>query len=124
VLTPEDWEEMEENIQYDFLFDNHFSELRDAEILNTRLDILMKLDQFVGKYYSTEYIRKEVLKQSDIVYEEMDVQMATDIQKGLVPDPVHTNEMNAKVLEMSAQPPELPAAPEAKEAPRNKDSDK
>ena len=55
---------------------------------------------------------------SGIVYEEMDVQMAADIQKGIVPDPVHTNEMNAKVLEMSAQPPEVPAAP------RNKDSDK
>ena len=123
VLTPEDWEEMEEMIQYDFLFDNHFSELRDAEILNTRLDILMKLDPFVGKYYSTEYVRKEVLKQSDVVYEEMDIQMAADIQNGIVPDPVHTNEMNAKVLEMSAQPPEIPDAKPAK-ASAESDSDK
>jgi len=73
----------------------------------------MKLDPFVGKYYSTEYVRKEVLKQSDVVYEEMDAQMAEDIQKGIVPDPVHTNEMNAKVLEMSAQPPEPPAPAKA-----------
>ena len=123
VLTPEDWEEMEEMIQYDFLFDNHFSELRDAEILNTRLDILMKLDPFVGKYYSTEYVRKEVLKQSDVVYEEMDIQMAADIQNGIVPDTVHTNEMNAKVLEMSAQPPEIPEAKPAK-ASAESDSDK
>jgi hypothetical protein len=58
----------------------------------------MKLDPFVGKYYSTEYVRKEVLKQSDVVYEEMDIQMAADIQNGIVPDPVHTNEMIANVF--------------------------
>jgi len=124
ILTPEDWEEMEENIQYDFLFDNHFSELRDAELMNTRLDILMKIDPFVGKYYSTEYIRKQILKQSDVEYDEIDKQMKNDISVGITPDPVHTNKMNAKALELSAMPPPAPVAPAPKKASGGSDSDK
>ena len=113
IITPEDWEDMEENIQYDFLFDNHFSELRDAELMNTRLDILMKVDPFVGKYYSIEYVRKQILRQSDIEFEEIDKQMKLDIGSGMTADPIHTNKMNAQALEISATPPPPPTAPKA-----------
>ena len=109
ILTPEDWEEMEENIQYDFFFDNHFSELREAELMNTRLDLLLKIDPFVGKYYSIEYVRKKVLMQSENEYMDIDKQMKTDISTKMTPDPVHTNTMNAKALEISAMPPPAPA---------------
>jgi hypothetical protein len=122
VITPEDWEDMEENIQYDFLFDNHFTELRDAELMNSRLDVLMKLDPFVGKYYSIEWTRKNVLRQSDMEFEEIDKQMANDIKSGMTPDPVHTNQMNAKALEISATPPPPPAAPAPKKSSSNSDS--
>ncbi len=54
---------------------------------------------------------------------EMDIQMAQEVEKGIVPDPVHTNEMNAKALELTAQPPEPPAAKPAK-ASAESDSDK
>ena len=113
IITPEDWEEMEENIQYNFLFDNHFSELRDIELMNTRLDVLMKVDPFVGKYYSIEYVRKQLLKQTDMEFEEIDKQMKIDIGVGMTADPIHTNKMNAKVLELSATPPPAPVAPKA-----------
>jgi len=122
VLTPEDWEDMEENIQYDFLFDNHFSELRDAELMNTRLDILMKIDPYVGKYYSIEYVRKQILKQSDVEFDEIDKQMKTDIGAGMTPDPVHTNKMNAKALELSAMPPPAPAPAAPKKTSSSSDS--
>jgi hypothetical protein len=122
VITPEDWDDMEENIQYDFLFDNHFTELRDAELMNSRLDVLMKLDPFVGKYYSIEWTRKNVLRQSDMEFEEIDKQMANDIKSGMTPDPVHTNQMNAKALEISATPPPPPAAPAPKKSSSNSDS--
>jgi len=122
IITPEDWEDMEENIQYDFLFDNHFSELRDAELMNTRLDILMKIDPYVGKYYSIEYVRKQILKQSDVEFEEIDKQMKTDIGAGMTPDPVHTNKMNAKALELSAMPPPAPAPAAPKKASSSSDS--
>jgi hypothetical protein len=122
IITPEDWDDMEENIQYDFLFDNHFTELRDAELMNSRLDVLMKIDQFVGKYYSIEWTRKNVLRQSDMEFEEIDKQMANDIKSGMTPDPVHTNQMNAKALEISATPPPPPAAPAPKKSSSNSDS--
>jgi hypothetical protein len=122
VITPEDWDEMEENIQYDFLFDNHFTELRDAELMNSRLDVLMKLDPFVGKYYSIEWTRKNVLRQSDVEFEEINKQMEEDINSGMTPDPVHTNQMNAKALEISATPPPPPAAPAPKKSSSNSDS--
>jgi hypothetical protein len=122
VITPEDWEEMEENIQYDFLFDNHFTELRDAELMNSRLDVLMKLDPFVGKYYSIEWTRKNVLRQSDVEFEEINQQMEQDIKSGMTPDPVHTNQMNAKALELSATPPPPPAPPAPKKSSSNSES--
>ena len=124
VITPEDWDDMEENIQYDFLFDNHFTELRDAELMNSRLDVLMKLDPFVGKYYSIEWTRKNVLRQSDVEFEEINKQMEEDIKSGMTPDPVHTNQMNAKALELSATPPPPPAAPAPKQSSGSSDSDK
>jgi len=122
IITPEDWEDMEENIQYDFIFDNHFSELRDAELTNTRLDILMKIDPFVGKYYSIEYVRKQILMQTDIQYDEINKQMKNDIGAGITPDPVHTNKMNAKALELSAMPPPAPAPAASKASSSSSDS--
>jgi hypothetical protein len=124
ILTPEDWEEMEENIQYDFLFDNHFSELREAELMNTRLDLLMKIDPFVGKYYSIEYVRKQVLMQSENEYMDIDKQMKMDISTKMTPDPVHTNTMNAKALEISAMPPPAPAPSSNGSSSKNSSSSK
>jgi len=54
----------------------------------------------------------------------MDIQMAADIKNGIVPDPVHTNEMNAKALEIAATPPPPPAAPKPAKASGGNDSDK
>ncbi len=81
--------------------------------MNTRLDILMKVDPFVGKYFSIEYVRKQILRQSDIEFEEIDKQMKLDIGSGMTSDPVHTNKMNAQALEISATPPPPPTAPKA-----------
>ena len=65
VITPEDWEVMSEHIQYDFLYDNHFAELKEAELMNERLTLFKLLKPYVGKYYSQDYIRRKVLRQTD-----------------------------------------------------------
>jgi hypothetical protein len=114
VITPEDWDEMQEHIQYDFLFDNHFEELKQAELMNNRVQVAAQLDPFLGKYYSIEYIRKQVLMQSDADYEEISKQMENEIAEGKIPDPIHTNLMNAATLEMGASPPEPEPAPAPK----------
>ena len=80
IITPEDWEVMKEHIQYDFLQDNHFSELKDMEILGERIDHLDRLSDYVGKYYSHEWVRKNILRQSEKEIEEIDKQI--DGEKG------------------------------------------
>ena len=109
VIAPEDWEEMQEHIQYDYQFDNHFEELKQAELMGNRLQVATALDPFLGKYYSIEYVRKQVLMQNDAEYEEITKQMEAEIAEGKIPDPIHTNLMNAATLEVGAMPPPPPA---------------
>jgi hypothetical protein len=109
VIAPEDWDEMQEHIQYDYQFDNHFEELKQAELMGNRLQVATALDPFLGKYYSIEYVRKQVLMQSDAEYDEISKQMEDEIAEGKIPDPVHTNLMNAASLEVGALPPPPPA---------------
>lgn len=75
VCTEEEWNEIKEDIWYDYKKDNNFDEIKDAELLNIRLDTLIKVDPFVGKYYSVEWIRKNILHQTDDDIEEINVQM-------------------------------------------------
>ena len=121
VIAPEDWEEMQEHIQYDYHFDNHFEELKQAELMGNRLQVATQLDPFLGKYYSIEYVRKQVLMQSDAEYDEISKQMDKEIADGKIPDPIHTNLMNAATLEMGAAP---PPPPEPVAAPKPKTSEK
>ena len=56
---------MSDHIQYDFLYDNQFAELKDSELLGERLGILASIEPYIGKYYSQEYVRRKVLRQTD-----------------------------------------------------------
>ena len=87
VITPEDWESMSEHIQYDFLYDNHFSELKEAELMNERLALVATAEPYVGKYYSQDYIRRKILRQTDIEILEQDKLIENEIKKGIIPDP-------------------------------------
>ena len=88
IIAPEDWEDMKEHIQYDYLYDNHFTELKNLEMMNEKLQILAQMDPYVGKYFSTDYIRKEILGQTEKQMEEIDAEMAGDIKSGMVIDPL------------------------------------
>ena len=94
IVSPEDWERMEDHIQYDFLYDNHFSELKEAELLTNRLTLMTTIEPYIGKYYSTEYVRKKILRQTDSEIIDIDMQIEDEIEKGILPDP------NAPVDEM------------------------
>ena len=78
---------MKEHIQYDFLFDNHFNELKNIEMMNQRMMTVTQMDPFVGKYFSVEYVRKEILGQTNKDMREIDKQMKGDISSGLALDP-------------------------------------
>ena len=106
VCTLEEWDDMREHIQYDFIADNYFSELKEQEILNARLALLQQMDPFAGRYFSLEYLRRQVLKQPDALYNEMTKQMEKEIADGKCMDPMAMPTMEAAQMEMSLQPPE------------------
>ena len=87
IITPEDWEMMSEHIQYDFLYDNHFSELKDSELLNERLNSLQAAEPYIGKYYSQDYVRRQILRQTDEEIIEQDALIKKEIAAGIIPDP-------------------------------------
>jgi hypothetical protein len=98
IITPEDWQIMEEHIQYDFLYDNHFSELKDAELLSERLNMVATAEPYVGKYYSQDYVRRKILRQTDAEILEQDALIEKEIKDGIIPDP------NAPIDPMTGQP--------------------
>ena len=85
VISLEEWEDMREHIQYDFLFDNHFQELKDAELNNNRMDLAVKMEPYLGRYFSAEYIKKQVLQQSDSERKEIEAQIKKERAAGIIP---------------------------------------
>ena len=71
VIAPEDWPEIQEHIQYDFLADGHFAELKDAELLENRLNQLQTVEAYIGTFFSKEYVLKKVLRMNDSEIQEM-----------------------------------------------------
>ena len=111
IVTPEDWDVMSDHIQYDFLYDNHFAELKEAELLTNRLSLVTSMEAYIGKYFSTEYVRKKILRQTDSEIIEIDAQIDDEIEKGILPDP------NAPVDEMGNPIPEGGEVPPAEGVP-------
>jgi hypothetical protein len=98
IVTPEDWNKMVDHIQYDFLYDNQFAELKETEMIQGRLGNLAQIEPYIGKYYSTEFVRKRVLRQTDQEIEEIDTQIEDEIQKGIIPNPAETDPITGEPL--------------------------
>jgi len=99
IITPEDWNSLSDHIQYDFLYDNQFAELKDSELLNERLGTLATIEPYIGKYYSNQYVRSKVLRQSDTEMEEIDEQIEQEIKDGVIPDPNAVDPITGEPLE-------------------------
>jgi hypothetical protein len=84
VITPEEWEYMSDHIQYDYLYDNHFAELKDAELMQERLGLVANADPYIGKYYSVDYIRRKILRQTDEELVEQDKLMKKEKEAGII----------------------------------------
>ncbi len=87
VITPEDWDQINDHIQYDFLYDNQFAELKESELMNERLGLVATMEPYIGKYFSVEYVRKRVLRQTDQEIIDIDGQIEKEIKDGIIPDP-------------------------------------
>ena len=75
ICTEEDWESWKNDITVDYVKDNHFTELRDAEVFQNRLESLDRVSNYVGEYFSKEWIQKNVLHLSDEDIENMNKQI-------------------------------------------------
>ena len=78
IITKQDWESWKEEITFDFIEDNYFSELKESEMIRERFEMLATLDEYVGKYVSNEWIRKQILRQSDDDIQEIDKQIEAE----------------------------------------------
>jgi hypothetical protein len=80
VISPEDWPRMQEHIQYDFMEDGHFAELKDAELLNDRIQTLDNIQSYIGTFFSKEFVLRKVLNMTDAEVEEMRTQIAKELE--------------------------------------------
>ena len=71
IITEQDWESWKNNIQVDFQRDNHFTELKNAEVLQNRIQVLDQVTQYVGEYFSREWVMKNVMMMNDDDIKEM-----------------------------------------------------
>ena len=100
VVSPKEFDSMQEHIQFDFVYDNHFSELKDLEILQTKLQAAQMCEPYIGKYFSTYQIRHDILGHTDGEIKETDKQVSYERNVGIIPDP------NAAMAQEEEAPPE------------------
>ena len=91
VIAEEDWFTVKDHLQYDFLQDGHFAELKNAEMLMERLRLADQMRDYIGKYYSIEYVRKHVLKQNEREIEDIDKQIKQEVDDGIIAEPSTDN---------------------------------
>ena len=79
IVTQQEFDSLVRDfVQFDYASDNHFAELKDAEIMRERLETLGTVDEYVGKYYSQAYVRKNILMMSEEEIKLMDKQIADE----------------------------------------------
>ena len=99
IIAEQDWVNVRDSVQYDFLQDGHFAELKQTELLRERLALANEMREYIGKFFSVEYIRKNVLKQNQREIETMDKQIVKEIKDGIIQDPtVQVNNNNDEVI--------------------------
>ena len=87
IIAEEDWYSVRDSLQYDFLQDGHFAELKQTELLRERIALANEMREYIGKFFSVDYIRKNILKQNAREVEEMDKQIRQEIKDGIIQDP-------------------------------------
>ena len=115
IMRPEDWELIKQDIRYNYVIDNHYAELKDNEVLMGRLNALQLIEPYLGKFYSMDWVKKNVLMQTEDEIEEMQSQMDQD-EEYHVSDAERTGQL-AGVTQAAQQNFLQANAPQAAEAP-------
>jgi len=100
VIAEEEWDKIKEHIQYDYLQDGHFAELRDTEILRERIDMLGQVEPYVGNFFSKTWVQKNILRQTEEEIEEIfkEIELEREIEGGGEEDQFESNKLKGKKL--------------------------
>tara|TARA_R110002074_G_scaffold157209_3_gene313980 strand:+ start:26 stop:628 length:603 start_codon:yes stop_codon:yes gene_type:complete len=82
IIRQEDWDDIYQDISFQYKKDSYFTELKESEIMKERLEMLRDLDEYIGRYYSIEYIRKNILGQTEQEIKEIDAQIKSETDSG------------------------------------------
>lgn len=104
ICTLEEWDDFKEDIYYNYMKDNNFTEMRDAEILRERLSVLQTVDPYIGRYYSMEWVQRNVLQMDKETIAEMKKQIATEDTAG-TGGPTTPPEQQQQQADAEANPP-------------------
>ena len=86
IITEQDWDTWKEDIIVDYVRDNHFTELKDTELIRERMQTMDQIQQYVGEYFSKEWVMKNVLRLSDDDMKDMKAQMKAEVDSGEIPN--------------------------------------
>jgi len=110
ICTDAEWNEMKENIHYDFIKDNNFAELKDAELVRERLSLLSEVDPYTGRYFSQAWIQRNVLRQTDDEIKEMQMEIDEEKANGLgLPVGVMNDVAQQQMMSQVPEQPQNPA---------------
>jgi hypothetical protein len=117
IIKESDWDEMVSQLAFQFAKDSHFTELKESEILKDRLQTARDSEDFVGKYYSREWVRKKILRQTEDDVEQIDKQIAAEEKAGILMPPGQDMGMG-QPMPGEPQPAPAPASSGGGEQPR------
>jgi hypothetical protein len=115
VITPDEWKDIQDKLRYDFMKDNFFEELKEAEILREKMSTLRDAEDHVGKYFSRIWIRKHVLFMSEDEIRDMDKEIAQEKEAGLYGDDVPDDEADKQSDVDDQEPPQPEGQDQAEE---------
>jgi len=121
IITDADWASIKNEITFDYNQDSYFSELKESEIFASRVEQLESINEYVGRYWSVAYIRKNILKQTEEEIEEIDKEIAEELKDGEINDYVEGEAAAKGVGEFGEEDEEAPAPKE--EAPKPKEEE-
>ena len=105
ICTLEEWDDFKEDIYYNYMKDNNFTEMRDAEILRERLSVLQTVDPYIGRYYSMEWVQKNVLQMDKETIAEMKKQIAKEDTAGTGGPTTPPEQQQQQQVDAEANPP-------------------
>jgi hypothetical protein len=120
ICTTEEWDQFKENIHYNFIKDNNFSELKDAELMTNRLSLLSQVDPYTGRYFSQAWIQRNVLRLTDDEITEMQSEIDEEKEEGLgLPVGVTNNVAQQSMMQQVATDPEQGGVPAEQQQPQD-----